>query len=142
MALFSKEIESVGIVQYRSIVVVVNEAGEEVLYVCAETNPFDGPQKIFLGMFTPDRHVTVLKSPLLAQRSIVFLAACKLTRDRLSLSAEQAPLTIPEIEGFEMLKTLVNSEQPGWTKDDGSTQLIALICAESSERQLGKTVRL
>ena len=133
MVLFSQEIESVGMVQYRSIVVVVNEAGDEVLYVCAETNPFDGPRKIFLGMFTPDRHVTVLKSPLLAQRSITFLAACKLTRDTLSLSAEQAPMTSPEMEGFGMLETLVNVEQPDWANDDGSKQLSALICTESSK---------
>lgn len=136
MALFSQEIESLGMVQYRSIVVVVNDAGEEVLYVGAETNPFDGPRKIFLGMFSPDRHVTVLTSPLLAQRSIVFMAACNLTRNTLGLSSEQAPLTVPEIQGFEMLEALANAEQPDWARDSGSAQLIALICRESSQRQL------
>jgi hypothetical protein len=136
MALFSQEIESVGMVQYQSIVVVVNEAGEEVLYIGAETNPFDGPQKIFLGMFTPDRHVTVLSSPLLAQRSIVFMAACKLARETQGQSVEQAPLTGPEIEGFEMLEALADIEQPGWAKDAGSSELIALICTTLSKQQL------
>jgi hypothetical protein len=138
MALFSQEIESVEMVQYQCLVLVVNDAGEEVLYVGAETNPFDGPRKIFLGMFTPDRHVTVLNSPLLAQRSIVFMAACNLTRDTLGLSSEQAPLTRPEIEGFEMLEALANAEQPDWAKDSGSAQLIALICTESSRKQLAQ----
>ena len=135
MALFSEEIESVGMVRYRSIVVVVNEAGEEVLYVGAETNPIDGPQKIYLGMFTPDRHVTVLNSPLLAQRSIVFMAACNLTRETLGLSDEQAPLTRPESEGFEMLEALADMERPDWAADAGSAKLIALICKALAKQQ-------
>jgi hypothetical protein len=138
LALFSKEIEPVGLVQYKSIVVVVNTAGEEVLYIGAETNPFDGHQMMHLGMFTPDRHVTVLSSPLLSLRSVVFMAACALTRNTLYLPDELAPLTDPEIEGVEIFKPLINAEQPDWKMDDGSLQLISLIFNDSFARRIAQ----
>jgi hypothetical protein len=124
VAFYSKQLQSLGLVRYRHLLVVADPEGNELFFVTAESNPMGGANEIFLCMFKGMTHSLMQSSPLLALEIVFFLAACELTRRTLGLSTEQAPMTKAEQQAIPMLVELVDKLYPEWRSDKGSVELI------------------
>lgn len=114
VALISQTLESLGAVQYHHLLAVTNDAGEAIYFVAAESNGFDQPRQFYLGHFDPNGHGTRNSSPLLLLTPVFFCAACRIVREYLNLDFEQAPLTEPEIQGFDVIPGLCDHYVPDW----------------------------
>lgn len=114
VAMVSKTLESTGVVEYHQLVVVFNEAGDEIYYVTAESNGLDQPKKFYLGYFEPEVHGTMNSSLLLLITPVFFCAACRMVREYLNLDFETAPLTEPEIQALEIMPEVCSQYVPDW----------------------------
>ena len=91
--IFVREIESLGMIRYRYVLRVLNAEGQAVLFVTAETNPFEGPDVIFLGLFSGDRHVTLARSTALKHPAAFVATAMHEARGVLGMNSETTPPT-------------------------------------------------
>jgi hypothetical protein len=127
VAFCSKQLQSLGLVRYRHMLVVADPEGNELFFVTAESNPMGGANEIFLCIFKGMTHSLTQSSPLLALEIVFFLAACELTRRTLGLSTEQAPMTKAEEQAIPMLVELVDRLYPEWRTDKDSVELLDFI---------------
>lgn len=114
VAMVSKTLESTGVVEYHQLLVVFNEAGDEIYYVTAESNGINQPKKFYLCYFEPEIHGTMNSSKLLLLTPVFFCAACRMVREYLNLDFETAPVTQPEIQGLEIMPKVCSQYVPDW----------------------------
>lgn len=114
VAMISRTLESIGVVDYHQLLIVGNEAAEEIYFVTAESNPVEKPRRFHFCSFDPQRHATMGSSKLLLLTPVFFCAACRMVREYLGLDFAAAPLTGPEIQGLELLPQLCEHYVPDW----------------------------
>lgn len=124
--LISRGLQSTGLVTYHHLLVVANDANQDVYFVSAESNPIDGPEVVYLCFYDPSGHGTKAATPLLLLGPVFFCAACRMTRDYLGLDFELAPITEPERQALEIIPDLCDKFLPDWREH--SRWIIEFIC--------------
>lgn len=123
----SKHIRSVGAIQYRHLLVVLDSESNDVLYVTAETNEREGESVVYLGQFTPRHHATLTTSPALIHAEFFVPVACQVAREALELPYERYPLVPVEDNCIAAIPQVFRANYPQGVPDEATGELMAKL---------------
>ncbi len=116
-------LESLGAIQYRFLLAILDPDDNEVLYVTAESNVMEGEAVVYLGLFERGRHSTLAMTPTLRHWQFFLPVACNVAREKLDLPYEKFPLTPAEDTGIAAIPGLLCEE----SQDEVTTNLMAQL---------------
>lgn len=125
--LFSQSIRQKGMIGYPYLLVVVGDDGKAVLWVCAETNPMDGPSKFYLGVFDHHGHQTLGDSPLIGEPAFFLPAAFAVARKLLGLSYADYPVTDTEMANIGGIPAVLEKHYPDGGVDQFTYDVMAML---------------
>ena len=114
VALISSTLESTGLVMYRHLLAVANPAGDDVYFVSAESNPLEGPDRVYFCTQDPTMHSTWFDSRLLLVTPVFFCFACQQARCFLGMDWTEAPLIEPERQALLRIPAICDEYVPDW----------------------------
>jgi hypothetical protein len=120
-------LDSLGLVRYPHLMCALDSGEHEVLFVCAETNPFGGPEEVHLGVFDGMGHATLGKSAALAIPQFFLAVACAVARDRLGMSRADFPPADVESGATEGAARVAKHVFEGAELDADTTRMLELI---------------
>lgn len=121
---YSTGVRSVGAINYRHVLVVIDSAGNDVLWVTAETNDQEGESVVYLGRFMPRHHATLTQSPALIHAEFFVPVACEVARGILELPYERYTLTAIEDTHIAAIPEVFRENFPQGAPDEATQALM------------------
>ncbi len=122
-----QSLKQVGLISYLHVLCVVDAHDREVLFVCAETNPAEGPGKVHLGLFDSRGHATLGTSPLVGEPLFFLPLAFAVARDQLGISYKEHPMGEKERGYLAAIPELVDIVYKGATPDADTLRMIQIM---------------